>query len=389
MAIAMIAALTVNGQSIDPEDVNPGFSLSNVVKISTTEVSAIDYYTRIIDRNPSNVKYLMLRSDMYRSAGMEKEAINDLQRAVSINPYAEIYTSRAMRKNLFPVKKYDYSTLVNSNNEDPFFKSFVLMDQYKKKLETENILDKYELKSIISLIDKGEYTEAKYLLDELDTSYYHNELYYDLIGVLEMKSEDYENAILHFDMAIELDPNFVIPYHNRAVAYKKLGDYEKAENDFTNALTLNDNIAKIYFSKANLMSKKGDKESAKYYYNQALQRADYYPQAVSNYAVLLKSIGDYTDALVEMDRAIHKNPSQTTHYYVRAGIHFTHGNYNNAIDDFEKYLEYHTEDKEAMFFMGLSKLLLEEPANGCYDMEKSMDLGYDDETSNIYWFMCD
>jgi len=90
------------------QEVNRGISMENIVKISTTEVSAINHYTRIIENNPTNVKYLMLRSDMYRSAGMMKEAMQDLNAAISINPFAEIYTSRAVRRELYPSKKFDY-----------------------------------------------------------------------------------------------------------------------------------------------------------------------------------------------------------------------------------------------------------------------------------------
>lgn len=371
------------------QDINPGISLANVVKISTTEMSAIDHYTGVLENNPTNVKYLMLRSDMYRSAGMSTEAIRDLQTALSINPYAEIYTSRAVRRTMYPIKDFDYIKSKNMESDDPFFKSFVLMEQYKLKLEKENILDKYEIKSIVSLIDKGDYMEARHLLEGLDTSYYHNELYYDLLGVLEMKESKFESAIEHFDMAIELDPSFVVPYHNRAVAYKKIGKLDMSEKDFAKALKLNGDIAKIYFGKANLMNLKGDKKNAKHYYNQALNRSNYYPEAVSNYSLLLKSIGQYTDALIEMDSAIDDDPSLSSNYYIRAGIHFVYGNYKNAIQDLDQYLENEPEDEEALFFRGLSKMMLDVPTNGCYDMERGLELGYENENNTIYWHMCD
>lgn len=387
-ALQIIVLVFCITQSAYLQDINPGFSLANVVKISTTEMSAIDHYTEILENNPTNVKYLMLRSDMYRSAGMNAEAIQDLQNALSVNPFAEIYTSRAVRRSIYPIKDFDYVESRNLNSDDPFFKSFVLMDQYEKKLEIESILDKYEIKSIVSLIDKGDYLEARHLLEGLDTSYYHNELYYDLLGVLEMKESKYESAIMHFDMAIDLDPSFVVPYHNRAVAYKKIGKLDLAEKDFATALKIDSDIAKIYFGKASLMKRKGDKKSAKHYYNQALNRSNYYPEAVSNYSLLLKSIGQYTDALIEMDGAIDDNPDLSSNYYIRAGIHFVFGNYKNAIKDLDKYLEEQTEDEEALFFRGLSKMMLDEPTDGCYDMEKGLELGYQNENNTVYWYMC-
>ena len=371
------------------QEVNRGISMENIVKISTTEVSAINHYTRIIENNPTNVKYLMLRSDMYRSAGMMKEAMQDLNAAISINPFAEIYTSRAVRRELYPSKKFDYIKSDDLTNEDPFFKSFVLMEQYQEKLAKESVLDEYEIKSIISLVDKGDYLEARELLEGLDSSYYQNEIYYDLLGVLEMKEAQYESAIEHFDMAIQLDPNFVVPYHNRAVAYKQLGKYDLAEKDFAAALKIDEDIAKIHFGKARLMTLKGDNSSSKYYYNQAMKRSNYYPEAVSNYSTLLKSIGEYTDALIEMDVAIDDNPDLASNYYVRAGIHFVYGDYKSAIADLDKYIDQEPQDAEAMFSRGMAKMLLDQPSNGCYDMEKGLDLGYTNDNSAIYWYLCD
>jgi len=313
------------------QEVNRGISMENIVKISTTEVSAINHYTRIIENNPTNVKYLMLRSDMYRSAGMMKEAMQDLNAAISINPFAEIYTSRAVRRELYPSKKFDYIKSDDLANEDPFFKSFVLMEQY----------------------------------------------------------QEYESAIEHFDMAIHLDPNFVVPYHNRAVAYKQLGKYDLAEKDFAAALKIDEDIAKIHFGKARLMTLKGDNSSSKYYYNQAMKRSNYYPEAVSNYSTLLKSIGEYTDALIEMDVAIDDNPDLASNYYVRAGIHFVYGDYKSAIADLDKYIDQEPQDAEAMFSRGMAKMLLDQPSNGCYDMEKGLDLGYTNDNSAIYWYLCD
>ena len=385
----IIAIIAFISHSIVAQDINPGISLANVVKISSTEVSAIDHYTGILENNPTNVKYLMLRSNMYRSAGMNKEAIQDLKTALSINPFAEVYTSRAVRKSMFPLKKFKVVPAAGAVKEDPFFKSFVLMEEYERKVEGEDRLDKNEIKSIISLIDKGDYEEARYLLENIDKKYYENELYYDLLGVLEMKESDFESAIEHFDMAIKLDPQFVVSYHNRAVAHKAIGQFELAEKDFAAALKLDGDIAKIYFGKAELMESKGDNYAAKHYYNQALNSAYYYPEAVSNYSTLLKSIGRYTDAIIEMDMAISDNPDQASNYYVRAGIHFVYGNFSNAISDFDEYLDTNPEDKEALFFRGLSKLMIDPISDGCYDMEKGISNGYTSESSSIYWYMCD
>lgn len=50
-------------------------------------------------------------------------------------------------------------------------------------------------------------------------------------GAVSHLLEQYENAISDYSKAIEIDPTFMMPYHNRSNAYKTLGMYDKADAD--------------------------------------------------------------------------------------------------------------------------------------------------------------
>ena len=57
------------------------------------------------------------------------------------------------------------------------------------------------------------------------------------------KSGKYQEAIEHFDKAIELDPNYVDAWYNKGVVLDNLGEHEEAIECYDKALELDPNNA--------------------------------------------------------------------------------------------------------------------------------------------------
>ena len=58
-------------------------------------------------------------------------------------------------------------------------------------------------------------------------------------GMDYMESDDYENAILKFKKAIEIDPNFAFSWDNLGVCYRKSNQYEEAIEAYKKSLEIN------------------------------------------------------------------------------------------------------------------------------------------------------
>ena len=58
-------------------------------------------------------------------------------------------------------------------------------------------------------------------------------------GMDHMESEDFDNAILKFKKAIEIDPNFAFSWDNLGVCYRKSNQYEEAINAYKKSLEIN------------------------------------------------------------------------------------------------------------------------------------------------------
>ncbi len=90
-------------------------------------------------------------------------------------------------------------------------------------------------------------------------------------GVAYNNEGDYDNAIVAFTKAIELDPNYALAYGNRGWVYIKLGQYEQAIADSTKAIELDSNLALAYNNRGWAYTELGQYEQALADYNKAIE----------------------------------------------------------------------------------------------------------------------
>lgn len=84
---------------------------------------------------------------------------------------------------------------------------------------------------------------AKVQRPSLDTGSYLNR------GVAYGKKGQYDQAIVDFNKAIELNPRDAAAYYNRGISYEKRGQHDRAILDFTKAIEINPRYAKAYINR--------------------------------------------------------------------------------------------------------------------------------------------
>jgi tetratricopeptide (TPR) repeat protein len=73
---------------------------------------------------------------------------------------------------------------------------------------------------------------------------------------------DYLGAIVDFDGAIDIDPQFALAYNNLGAVFIDLGDYDQAIVDCTKAIELEPGYAVAYHNRGRAYHKIGDHEQA-------------------------------------------------------------------------------------------------------------------------------
>jgi len=371
------------------QQLNPGIIIAR--NTTSLQDNGVKYYSDIIDRNPEDVKSILLRAELHRSLSNTEAADRDVDLAMSINPYSFLYLNKRERNKFFARRSYSYYTLADIKWDESFNLSFLLEEEYSRLLDATDLEKSTQeiLGNVLTYLENSDFEEAEKQINKIEAAQTDNALYYDLKGVLLLEKGELEEAIAYFNEAIKKDSFFTVAFHNRAVAYKMLRNYDAASRDFDIALNQRADLAKIQFSKAKLLETRGDLDGAKYYYEKAIstENGDY-AEARLNYSVLLKSCGEYTRAIIEINDLIEEYPEDVNNYYVRGGLHFIYGEYAQAIEDFDTYLRENPDDADVFFYRGLCLVLDGSLDRGCSDISRSIDKGYD-RHDDLYLFMCE
>lgn len=214
----------------------------------------------------------------------------------------------------------------------------------------------------------------------------------------------YQGAVELFDKAIELRPNHVNSYYNRAFCFSSLGKYKEAVQDFTKILEIDKNYRAAYVERGiayfnlQLYDKalsdyqqawkiKEDKfvynnlgvvkekqqayKEAMLYYNKALALDSTYKVAQDNKAALSKIMSEYAPAAgFEMS---------AKDYFERGYKLISTGDYQGAVNYYDKALQLDRNYKNAYDYRAYAKMALGKLQDALDDLNKSADL------SNSAW----
>ena len=159
-----------------------------------------------------------------------------------------------------------------------------------------------------------------------------------LQGQRHMMQQKHEAAITCFDAALELNPDLVEIYLNRAALKMFLGKAEEAITDCDSALKLNPDLVAAYINRsaANLLAR---------HYKAAIADCDAIlklnPDFAQVYAVRASAkslLGQFKTAIADYDIALKLNPNSVQAYFGRANLQLSLKDYAAAIKDFDKII---------------------------------------------------
>ena len=192
------------------------------------------------------------------------------------------------------------------------------------------------LASMLAGIEKAE-PLVKWQRDPLMQSYAKG-----LEGQAQMMQQKHEEAMACFDAALELNPDLVDIYVNRAALKILMGEAEDAIIDCDSAIKLNPNFVEAYINRASANLSLDQ-------HNEAIADCDaalklnpdfvqaYVIRATAKFAAKFDS-ERHKEALVDYDIALKLNPNAAEIYFARAHVRAVLEDYAGAIEDFDKMI---------------------------------------------------
>jgi len=200
---------------------------------------------------------------------------------------------------------------------------------------------------------------------------------YNNRGIAYANNGDYDRAIAEFNQVILMYPKNETAYNNRGNAYASKGDYDLAIADFNQAILLNPNNAEAYMNRGIAYSfSKIDVDQAIADCNQAIQLNSGLALAYNARAIAYALKRNYNQAIADFETYLQSNPNDfdatdrlTTAYYARGIAYFENGEHNLAFADFNQAIQRNPNNAEAYFSRGVAYFNKGDYANAIPDFE--------------------
>ena len=159
------------------------------------------------------------------------------------------------------------------------------------------------------------------------------------IGTLLMKQGRNDEAMVHFQKALELDPIHAEPHNNIGFLLKKMGRNDDAMVHFQKALELNPNYAEAHNNLGLLLEIMGQNDDAMAHFQKALELNQNYSEAHNNLGILLAKMGRTDESMVHFQKALELNHNYADAHSNLGNLLTNMGRYEEAIAHYQKALE--------------------------------------------------
>ncbi len=137
--------------------------------------------------------------------------------------------------------------------------------------------------------------------------------YYLDNGIFDIQNGKFEQAIENINKSLELKKDWEIPYFYRAVANQALENFDEAMLDYTKAIQLNEKMTDAYYNRARIsLSRKDiqnpDIEKAVSDLEKALELDENFVDALFAMAAAQKKLENYHKALEYLERLLQIEP---------------------------------------------------------------------------------
>ena len=154
----------------------------------------------------------------------------------------------------------------------------------------------------------NEFNKAIELEPDSSLGYYYR-------GISKENSSDFKGAIADFKKFIKFEPNFSDVYINLGSSYQELKEYDNAFNSYSKSIELNPQNPKGYYYRG-MLSFNGPTESINDF-SKFIELEPYLMTGYQKRAFAFEGVKDYRSALIDHNRAILVEPTNSDGYYQR------------------------------------------------------------------------
>ena len=170
------------------------------------------------------------------------------------------------------------------------------------------------IEQLVNLYNSGDLSGAIKMAEILAPQYPKAFDVWNIMGAAAAQLEQFDQAIIAFQKALEIRPADAQGYNNMDTAYKMQEQFEEAVNCYSKALELNPDYAEAYSNLGGVLQKQGNFEEAIASCHKSLVLNPNHAEAHYNLGVTLIDLQEFDQAIVALKKAISLRPD-----YAEAG----------------------------------------------------------------------
>ena len=194
------------------------------------------------------------------------------------------------------------------------------------------------------------------------------------LGVALAARQEWTDAILHYQRALELKPDYVDAHLNLGVALAAQGQCTEAAQHYQRALQLAPDDAEAHYDWALALDDQGMSGQAVPEYERAIQLKPDYAKACDSLGVALANQGRLAEAEQAFDRALQFQPNLAKAHYNLALTFTTQGRWAEAIGHFERAIQCQPGYARAHYDLGNALVHEGKPAEARSHFQQALDL---------------
>jgi len=130
---------------------------------------------------------------------------------------------------------------------------------------------------------------------------------YNNLGHALLTENRFQEAIVKFQRAIKINPNYSRPQNNLGNAFSELRKFDEAIKYYQQAIKIEPNYAEAFNNLANALRQTGKIEESIVYYNEAIRLKKDYDEAYFNLGITLSQQGEIGEAIGQYQKALEIN----------------------------------------------------------------------------------
>lgn len=179
-------------------------------------------------------------------------------------------------------------------------------------------------------------------------------------GLAFSEAGNYKDAVVQYTRSLEIDPEYLQSYLERARAFEAMKELQKAADDLQRALSFEQKKESLYYEAARLNYLLSNFDNALELINNSLDLKSNYEPALRMQCLVLLATGDYSGALVSINKALALKDTPENNFY-RGQVSESMKNYIQAESDYSKAISKNNKYTDAYLALASLRLVMNKP----------------------------